>query len=461
MISGIFQQVSDISFFFHPISVAVVGASPIPGKPSYVIMESLKTMGFSGTIYPVNPRYTSINNLRCYSSIAEIEVSIDLAVIAIPAPLVLDALKDAAKLAKGAIIISSGFGEAGNDGRKMEDGIKEIVKETGIRVMGPNCMGIYDTVSMVDTFFVPAERMGRPGKGGISILSQSGSFASIIMDELASEGMGVSRVVSYGNRVDVGESECLEFLADDKHTEAVALYMESVDDGRRFVEAAARCAKKKPVLAIKVGKREAGISAAKSHTGAMTGRYEIYRAAFRKAGIIEIDGYEGLKDACRALNIFKPVKGRKVLLITDGGGIGVRIADACEEMGLDVAALPKTLQKNLAVKFPAFYGINNPMDLTGSVTNEEYLTAIEDGLKDDYDMAIVALLWGPPRLTEGLVDRFVETIRRLKKPVLICSPGGTFTKRMNRAFEERGIPVFTSPESAARAAAVLVNTKGK
>lgn len=164
--------------------------------------------------------------------------------IAVPAPLVLDSLKDAGTKVKGAIVISSGFGEAGKDGRKMEEGIKEIAKETGIRVMGPNCMGIYDTVSKVDTFFVPSERMGRPGKGGISILSQSGSFASIIMDEMASEGIGVSKVVSYGNRIDVGESDCLEFLAGDDNTKAVVIYMESVDDGRRFVESAARCARK-------------------------------------------------------------------------------------------------------------------------------------------------------------------------------------------------------------------------
>ena len=454
-------KTGDISFFFNPKSIAIVGASPTPGKISYVILESLRKIGFKGEIYPVNPKYKSIDDLKCYCSISEIGKNIDLAVIAVPAPLVLDSLKDAGTKVKGAIIISAGFGEAGKDGSKMESGIKEIAKETGIRVMGPNCMGVYDTVSMVDTFFVPAERMGRPGKGGISILSQSGSFASIIMDEMASEGIGVSRVVSYGNRVDVGESDCIEFLAGDDNTKAVAIYMESVDDGRRFVEAASRCAKKKPVLAIKVGKREAGISAAKSHTGAMTGRYEIYRAAFRKAGIIEIDGYEGLKDACRALNIFKPVKGRKVLVITDGGGIGVRIADACEEMGLDIATLPVSAQKTLAARFPAYYSIINPIDLTGSVTEEEYVTALEEGLKGSYDMAIVALLWGPPKLTEGLVDKLAEAIKLVKKPVLICSPGGNFTKRMNRAFEEKGIPVFTSPESVARAAAVLAKAGHK
>ncbi len=446
----------DISFFFNPKSVVVIGASPTPGKPSYVILESLKSMGFPGKIYPVNPKYTSINDLICYSSVEGIRSSVDLAVIAVPAPMVIDALKDAAnKKVNGAIIISAGFGETGSDGEKLEEEIKAISQREDIRVLGPNCLGIYDTVSKIDTFFVPAERMGRPIKGGISILSQSGSFAALIMDEMAAEGIGVARVVSYGNRVDVGESDCLEFLADDKHTKAIAIYMESVDDGRRFVEAASRCAKKKPVIALKVGKRGAGITAAKSHTGAMTGRNGIYKAAFRKAGVIEVDGYEGLKDACRALNIFKPARGRKVLIITDGGGIGVRLADACEEMGLDVAALPEGLQKRLSEKLPVFYGINNPLDLTGSATDDEYVMALDAGLKDSYDIAIVTLLWGPPQLTEGLVHGLKAAIKKHDKPVIICSPGGTFTKRINKVFEDNGIPVFNTPEAAVRAAAVL------
>lgn len=449
----------DISFFFNPKSIAVIGASPTPGKISHVILDRLRNMGFQGDIYPVNPKYKSIDNLNCYGSISEIGRNIDIAVIAVPAPLVPDAIRDAGKKVKGAIIIGAGFGETGKDGRKMEDGIKEIAKETGIRVMGPNCLGLYDTVSMVDTFFVPAERMGRPGRGGISVLSQSGSFSSLIMDEMASEGIGVSRIVSYGNRIDVGESDCLEFLADDDNTKAVAIYMESVNDGRRFIEAAARCSRKKPVLAIKVGRREAGVSAAKSHTGAITGIYEIYRAAFRKAAVIEIYGYDGLKDACRALNVFNPVKGMKVLIITNGGGIGVRIADACEEMGLDVANLPEDLQMYLSAKFPTFYGINNPLDLTGSATDEEYINALEHGLKDDYDIVIITVLWGPPRLTEGLTDKLAETIKRQDKPALICSPGGIFTKKQNRRFEEKGIPVFSTPESVARAASVLANLR--
>lgn len=448
------EKSSDISFFFNPRSIAIIGASQNEGKISHVILESLKRIGFPGVIYPVNPKYTSINDLRCYSSVTEIGHEIDIAVIAVPAPLVLSALIDAGKKIQGAIIVSAGFKEAGEEGRRLEEGIRDLSLREGIRVMGPNCMGIYDPISKIDTFFIPADRIGRPGRGGISILSQSGSFAATIMDEMAFEGIGVARVISYGNRADVGEAECLEFLADDRDTRVVALYLESVDDGRRFLDAASRCARKKPVVAVKVGRRNAGVSAAKSHTGAMAGRYEIYGAAFRKAGIIEVDGYEGLKDACRSLNVYKPAKGNRVLIVTDGGGIGVRIADACQDAGLEVATLSESARRRLAKVFPPFYGIGNPLDLTGSVRDEEYLMSVEDGMKD-FDIAIVALLWGPPQLSEGLINKLTEVIKKDKKAVILCSPGGAFTKRMNRTFEENGIPVFATPEAAVRAAAVL------
>jgi acyl-CoA synthetase (NDP forming) len=449
------QNKSDIGFFFNPKSIAVVGASPTAGKLSYVILENLKKIGFPGSIYPVNPKYTSINEMRCYSSIEEIGSDIDIAVIALPAPLVSKTLNDIGKRVMGVIIIGSGFKEIGNEGKRLEEEIKEISEKNGIRVMGPNCLGIYDTVSKVDTFFIRSDRIERPRKGGISIISQSGSFAGTIMDELAYEGIGVSRVINYGNRVDVNESDCLEFLADDESTKVVALYIESVDDGRRFIDAASRCIRKKTVIAVKVGRRDMGANAARSHTGAMTGWYEIYKTAFKKAGIIEVDGYEEFKDACRTLNTYSSVKGKRVLIITDGGGIGVRIADECDNSGLDVSGLSEEIKNSLSAKLPPFCFIGNPIDLTGSVTDKDYITALEEGLRDRFDIIIMAVLWGPPQLTVGLVDKLIEFKSKYKIPIIVCSPGGEFTKNMNRLFEEKGIPVFSTPESAVRAASIL------
>ena len=246
---------------------------------------------------------------------------------------------------------------------------------------------------------------------------------------------------------------------DDEATKVIVLYMESVDDGRRFVDVASRCTKKKPVVAVKVGKREAGVHAARSHTGAICGRPEIYRAAFKKAGIIEVEGYEGLKDACKVLNTYGLVEGKRVLIVTDGGGVGISIADACEDLGLEVTGLTEETRKRLSAKLPGFSATGNPIDLTGSVTDEDYVIALEAGLREEYDIVIVAVLWGPPEITEGVVEKLKEVRDTYNKPMIVCSPGGEFTRRMAKLFEEKDMPVFYTPESAARAAAVLAGGK--
>lgn len=235
-----------IDFFFKPESIALIGASPDPEKLSYTILESLLEAGFQGKTYPVNPSYKEIRGLKCYSAPSEIVDKIDIAVFAVSASTVLEILNGPVENIKGSIIISSGFREIGPEGKKMEILLKEILEMKGIRAMGPNCLGIYNTASKVDTFFISSDKIERPARGRVSVLTQSGSFAVMIMDEMTNEGSGVARVVSYGNRVDVDESDCLEFLAGDEATKAVALYIESVGNGRRFIAAASRCVKKKP-----------------------------------------------------------------------------------------------------------------------------------------------------------------------------------------------------------------------
>ncbi len=448
-----------IDFFFKPESIALIGASPNPEKLSHTALESLRKMGFKGKLYPVNPGYKEIEGLKCYSAPGEIEDRIDIAIFAVPAKAVLEILKGPVENIKGAVIVSSGFREMGSGGKKMEEELRALLKEKGIRAMGPNCLGIYDTVSKVDSFFIEGEKIGRPARGGVSVLTQSGSFAAVIMDELANEGAGVARVVSYGNKVDVDESDCLDFLAQDEATKAVALYIESVGDGRRFLEAASNCVKKKPVVALKVGKREPGARAASSHTGAISGRYEAYEAAFRKTGIIEVANYEELKAACKVLNRYSPVAGKRVLIITDGGGIGISIADSCEEAGLKVPELSETAAKRLKEKLPPFASVRNPIDLTGSVRDEHYVAGLEEVLSGEYDLAIVSLLWGPPLLTEGVAEKIRNFADSCGKPILISSPDGSYSRKMASAFTDSGMPVFFTPESAVRAAAVLCRGK--
>lgn len=447
---------NNLDFLFDPKSVAIVGASPVRGKISNIIIESLRETGFGGRVYPVNPKYDEIEGMRTYPSVSDIGAPVDLAVYCIPASEIPKALKGMGGKVKGAIIVSGGFAEAGENGKALEKELKSIAKKEGIRIIGPNCMGIYDAVSRLDTFFISSERIKRPKLGGISIISQSGSFAITAMDELAAEGVGVARVVSYGNKIDLNESDCLDFLAEDTYTKAVAIYIESINDGRRFVEAASRCSLKKPVMAIKVGKGGAGITAARSHTGAIAGRYEVYRAAFKKAGIIELDGYEDFINGCKALGMQLEAQGNRVMIITDGGGMGVGIADACNSLGLEVPPLPKEIIDRLKPHFPTYFAVSNPMDLTGSVTDGMYAEALEKTMKSGhYDIAIVAALWGPPGLTDSLAELIAEKAELIRKPVIICSPGGEYTRKKTGLFRRSGLPVFTSPESAVRAAGVL------
>lgn len=455
--------IRNLESLFNPKTIAVVGASPTAGKISNIILKSLKHSSFSGKVYPINPRYKEVQGLKCFKSIADIGAQVDLAVFAIPAKTVPGALRDSEARLNVAVIVSGGFGETGEAGRALEKELKEIVSRTGVRVVGPNCMGIYDSFSGVDTFFIPEDRMKRPGKGGLSIVSQSGSFAVTAMDELAAEGAGAARIISYGNKADVNETDCLEFLIDDEQTTAVALYIESIEEGRRFVDVASRCAAKKPVMALKVGKSAVGMDAAHSHTGALAGRYEVYKAAFKKAGVIELSGYEDFLSACKALSVLKKtVAGRRVMIITDGGGMGVNIADACASLGLEVEPLPEKAKEQMSLLLPRFCSVSNPMDLTGSATDELFAEALEKTLDTDgYDLAIVAALWGPPALTDELPHLISEKAELADKPVIICSPGGVYTRAKTALFGKYGLPVFPSPESAARAASILCRGRRK
>jgi len=441
--------------FFNPQSVALVGASLNPDKLSSVILKRLQS-GFSGELYLVNPAHEELAGMKCYPSIEDIKEPVDMAVFALSAAHIPDMIRASSDALRGAVVVSGGFKEAGVQGADLEKALGECVKRGGVRIIGPNCLGIFDNLTGLDTFFIPPERMARPRKGGLSILSQSGSFAMTVMDELAEAGVGVARVISYGNKVDVNECDCLEFLASDEATKAVVLYIESVEEGKRFVSAATLCAKKKPVAALKVGRTAPAVAAARSHTGALAGRPEVYSAAFKKAGIIELRGYEDFLLACKVLGEVDPCRGKRVMIITDGGGIGVAIADCCTELGLEVAPLAKEAVEELEYVLPTVCSISNPMDLTGSVTDEHFGEAMtETLLEDDFDMVIIASLWGPPGLTDKLADVIAEKKKYLKKPVIICTPGGRYSRQRTGLFRNKGLPVFMRPEDAAMAAYLI------
>ncbi len=302
--------------FFNPQSVAIIGATEDPQNITSIIFRNLNEMGYKCRIIPVNPHHDEVFGVKCYSTLYEVKERIELTVIAIPSHHVPEVLKQQAKCSiKNSIIISGGFGEVGEKGRALEDKIKSICREGDISVIGPNCIGVLDNYSNFTTSFLPWTKVERPKKGHVSILTQSGSYAVSLMDLLAQENIGVSKIVSYGNRVDIGESELIEYFIDDESTYVIGIYMESVDDGRRFINASRRCSKTKHMIALKVGKGDYGIDAIRSHTGAIAGKYEIYKAAFKKSGIIEVDGLEDFIDACKVLSMQRPTRGNKILVI--------------------------------------------------------------------------------------------------------------------------------------------------
>ncbi len=449
--------------FFNPQSIAIVGATENEQDITSAIFNNLSEMDFKGTITPVNPHHDKVFGLKCYPSILDCKANIDLSIIAVSSDHVPEILNQHIKRGiKNVIILSGGFAETGNKGMVLEEEVKRLSRENNIRVIGPNCIGVLDNYSNFSTFFLPWSKVKRPTKGNLSILSQSGSYAISMLDMLAIEGIGVSRLVSYGNRVDVGESELIEYLTEDDSTNVIGIYMESVDDGRRFIKASSRCSRDKHMVVLKVGRRNSGINAARSHTGAIAGKYEIYKAAFKKSGILEVNNLEEFVDACKVLLMQKPARGKKVLVLTNGGGFGVAVSDICSAMELNIAQTPTGIRESLSKHFPEFFIFNNPIDLTGSAGDEDFGFALKTAFVDNdfYDAAIIIPLMPPPTMTEDVVDIIAQRANESGKPVVVCTIGGVYTKEIKEQFELKNIPVYQSPERAVKAMNILVE-RGK
>ncbi len=449
--------------FFNPQSVAIIGATENPQNITSTIIQNLFEMDFKGRVVPVNPHHNKVFGLKCYPSLLDIKEKIELSVLAISSKHVIDILdQHVGPGIKNSIIISGGFAETGNKGEENEENVKKKCIENGIRVIGPNCLGVLDNYSDFSTFFLPWSKVKRPPKGYLSILSQSGSYSISMLDMLSLEGIGVSKFVSYGNRADVGESELIEYLTEDETTNVIGIYMESVDDGRRFIRASSRCSRDKHMVVLKVGRQDSGVDAARSHTGAIAGKYEIYRAAFKKSGIVEVNNLEEFIDACKVLSMQKPAKGNKILVLTNGGGFGVSVSDMCGAIDLDVAKTPSVIKESLSKHFPDYFILNNPIDLTGSSGDKDFGTVLETAFvnNDYFDAAIVIPLMPPQTMTEQVVDIISQSAEKAGKPVVVCTICGEYTKKVKGLYELKGIPVFPSPGRAVKAMSVLVD-RGK
>jgi acetyl coenzyme A synthetase (ADP forming)-like protein len=468
-------SVKQLDAFFNPRSVAVVGATKKINKAGHVIFKNFvenKRRGvFKGEIYPVNPHEDYILGFQCYARLTKIPGELELVVIVVPAEIVPEIMEDAtAKRVKAAVIISSGFGEIGN--HELERKVVEIAKKAGIRVLGPNCLGVYDSKTGVDMLFLPETKIlttgeevvatPRPMRGNIAIVTQSGAFGVAALDYLAGRQIGVSKFVSFGNKSDVDEAEMLHYLYYDEETKVILLYVEDIKNGRAFIEAASKVTRKKPVIALKAGKTEAGARAAASHTGAMAGSDQIYNAAFAQTGILRVRDMEEFFDAAKALVLQPPAAGKNVAIITDAGGPGILAADECESQGLVVKRFSeKTIQKFEKLKkdgkLPKFATNLNPVDITGSVTSEMFELATDIVFQDPEIHGILLLgLHHTPALQEDYIDRVAKVASKYEKPIVACDIGETEMALHTRSrFEKLGIPAYSSPENAARAMSAL------
>lgn len=445
----------DLHEFFYPKTVAVIGATDNPLKPGRAILENMSF--FNGAVYPVNPKHTTLLGHRCYASVREVPEELDLAIVALPAPLVEQEMAELGnKGVRRAIIISSGFAEAGSEGSARQQRIAALARRFNIRVIGPNALGVYNTDNGLDSFFVSRERVSRPTTGKLSIISQSGAIAVILMEALSRDGIGIAKALNYGNRLDVDEADALDYLADDPRTGAVAMYMESVNDGQKFLKAAKTFGAKKPLVIWKAGKHEMGAKAVASHTATLAGTYGLYQAAFRQAGAVEAFGFDHMIDAAKALALMDhPCIGGRLLVVTNGGGLAVAASDQAQLEGFTMPAMPQAARKRLEQAFPSFFVTSNPIDLTGSGKNEDYYTALTEALPH-YDAAVVIVLMGATTVTGEATGLIARACHEAKKPVTCCILQGLgYTREAMSALLKLGVPVYPSPERAVRALAAL------
>lgn len=439
---------------FSPSSVAVVGASANPEKLGYILLDNVLRYGYSGQVYPINPSSKEILGRPCYARVVDVPEPLDLAVIAVPNKHVNDVMQDCAdKGVAAAIVITAGFREAGVEGRRMEREVIETARKAGIRVVGPNCLGVIDTNSALNASFAA----GMPALGSISFMSQSGALCTGILDWAALNGLGFSSFVSLGNKGDLNETDFLEVWREDPNTSVVMAYLEGVVNGDAFIETARKLTKIKPFVVVKSGTTSAGSRAVSSHTGTLAGSDVAYETAFRQAGIIRARSVSELFAYSTALAYQPLPEGRNVAIITNAGGPGIMATDACETSGLQLATLSPETIEYLQEVLPPAANHYNPIDVLGDARADRYSAALKAALEDPNVDAIIFLLT-PQAMTEieRTAEQVVEFSAGSSKPVLACFMGGKDVAVGNRILGASQIPFYDFPEQAADALRIMV-----
>lgn len=385
--SGPFDP-ADLGVLFNPRSVAVIGASSVLGKWGQMILTNIVAGGFPGKVFPVNPREETVCGLTAYKSIEDIPVVVDLAFVVTPVETVLAVLEGCGrKGVKGVTVITSGFGEIDEAGKRLEEEIVEVCRQWGMRLIGPNTMGI--SSPHVGLFATGSHT--RPRKGSVAFVSQSGNFGVQLIHWAEQEGVGFSLFVGSGNEAMLTSSDYLRYLEHDPNTKVIILYVENVKKGWEFLDVTRRVNRTKPVIVLKGGRTGAGQRASASHTGAMSGEGKIFRAACLQAGLVEARVPSELLDLSAAFSSLPLPKGPRVGIVTLGGGWGVVTADMCNENGLEVPALPEDLVRSIGRYLPPFWSRGNPVDLVGTKDRDAPLVAVEELLKWDGIDSLISL----------------------------------------------------------------------
>ena len=435
---------SSISPFFNAKGVAILGASTNPRKLSYGILENLLTYGYQGGVNPVNPNAESILGRKAYASISDVPDPVDLAVVVLPVTIIMETMREIGERGiKTVVIITGGFKELGPEGAETEKSVKKLAETYGMRVIGPNCVGTIDVRTGLNSTFIK----GVPPAGPIAFISQSGAICGGVIDFIINSKIGFSHFASLGNEMDVTETDMLEFFAEDENAKVIAMYVEGIQDGPRFMQVAREVSRKKPIVFLKAGKNDAGAKAVSSHTGSLAGSYAAYQSALKQSGVIEVSTINELFNLAWALGSQPLPKGNRVAITTNAGGAAALAADSLDFNGFELAKISTEIQARLREKLNPSAQVSNPVDMLGSVSPEDYLWSLGN-LDQDEGVDVLLPILVPQALvdTAGVAKAWVEIGNQTKKTLLTCLMGERSTKEAGQILNLNNVPVYTFPD---------------
>ena len=431
---------------FEARTIAVVGASPKEGKVGNVIVKNLIASGFSGGLYPVNPKATEILGLRCYPDLASIPGEVEMIVVAVPSMVVPTVMEEAGgKGVKVAVVISAGFKEIGKEGAELEREVGRIARRWGIRVLGPNCLGVISTQNRMNATFTNAY----PREGSVAITSQSGAINSVVLDWARATSIGFSKFVSVGNKLDIDEADLLTYLRDDERTSVIGMYIEGIDRGKEFMAQAREASMTKPIIALKAGRTGSGAKAASSHTGALSGSDKVYDAAMAQSGVMRVKTVEELFDLLQVFSSMPLPKGDGLAIVTNAGGLGVMAADAASDSGLTLASFAKATTDKLRASLPEEANIYNPVDVIGDADAARFEGAIRTVMDDPNVHMVVAMVAPTDLLDITAVARTIASFAgKVDIPIATALVGGQNMAEGAALLRAAGIPNYDSPDRA-------------